>query len=588
MNVPIDRKTVRMERHVGTETQQSVVEGSLVLPSNLPDIDRIVRLTVHPVITDSSVSDEEVVVNGAVDVVVIYARDEEVVRPVHTPPASPPVPRDADGMGTEPTGGDGTEIVAERGYEVEEETFTPEPVTDEIEVRERLYRQRWRRSSTFEAVLDVPGASLDNVVEVRAEPLDVDVHLHSNGRGVDVEAVVATIVRLTEYDVQQVAVKGKQFHLNSEVAEETIDVEHVFARGTTHISVEGQLPLSTELPAHTVVDLRAVVRVNSGARSDEGDKLTGEGSVTYYAVCADNSGDVDVFAWEAQTPFTFSVDAAGIVEGTPFDVEARVTSLDGAVAANGHGVEVFADIELTARAAEVQSLSVITDIAGKEGEDIRYRSEEFQLERWVGRHAGEHAATGQADLPQGYPPIDRLLDAEARIHVEDVLVLGDKVLVEGQVDVTGSYVARTEGSPVYYVDWNRVIPLEVEVPLAGTEPGMEADVRLNVSDVQLDLLHREAVEVALRFTTDVRVTHPVEQGAVVEAVDVPAPEADPPTLTFIVVQADDTLWKLSHRYHTNVDDIVEANPWLADADTPLPVGRKLCVPRRRSEPATST
>lgn len=570
VNVPLEHKTVRMERLIGTETQQAVVEGSFALAANLPDIARIVRLAANPVVTDWNALEDEVVVHGAVDFVIVYAHDEEMQR----------TPRSAPRASYE-----GTEIEAEQGYHLDE--GYGDTGFAETEFREALYRQRWRRGATFEAVLDVPGAHHDAIVDVQVEPLDIDVHLHTNGRGVDVEAVVSTTVRVSGYDTQDVVVKGKQFPAHIEVEEQTVQVENVYARGRTHISVEGQLPLSTEMPARTIVDIQGTVRIAGDADggTSQDDKLTGSGFVEYRAVCTDQNGDLETFAWQEQTPFTFALDVPGVRAGQPFVIEANISSLDAAVATGGRGIEVFADINITARGAAVQSLTLISGLEGTEGREIHYRTDVFRLEQSIGKHACEQVAAGPLDLPQGHPPIERVLQTEAWARVEDVLVLGDKVIIEGQFDVAAMYVARTEGNPVHYVYWSRALPLEGEVPTPGAEPGMEADVKVDITEVDLDLLNRESVEAKVHFIAQARVTHPTERAVVVEAVEVPPVEMDPPTLTFIVVQADDTLWKLSHRYHTNVDDIMRANPWLTDADEPLPAGRKLCVPRRKPAPA---
>lgn len=587
MNVPLDRKTVRMERHIGSDMQQVVVESTLSLPAGMPDIHRIVRLEARPVVTDRSPLEDEIVVGGAVDFILVYAHDEEVPRRPAPVAAAPP--RTVD---------DGTEISAERGYDADEgigPTAEGDEWGDEYgadaeqpEFREGLHRHRWRRGAGFEAVFDMPGTHADVVVEARAEPLDIDVHLHNNGRGVDLEAVLGVGVRVGQYESEAVAVKGKQFPEAVDADERTVAVEHVAYRGRTNISVEGVLPLSSETPARTVVHLQASVRVEDAAvEGDEGGpaRIAGKGVIDYKAVVTDSDGGVDAYEWTGQTPFSFTLETTSLHDfrnGADLraEAEASVRGLDAAPTQDGRGVQVFADVDVVGTVAAVVPLELVVGIADADGKEVRFRTEAFGLEQWIGQQSREGVTEGQLDLPPGYPPVERLLGAEAGVRVEDVLVLGDKVIVEGRVDVAGLYVARTDGSPIHYVHWNGALPLEAEVPLSGAEPGMEADVRIDVVDVDLDLLNRETVEATVRVSARAKVTHGLERDAVVEAVVVSPPEANPPTLTFVVVQQDDTLWKLSHRYHTDVAAIVAANPWLEDPEAPLPPGRKLCVPRR--------
>src|SRR5690606_7515191 len=163
-------------------------------------------------------------------------------------------------------------------------------------------------------------------------------------------------------------------------------------------------------------------------------------------------------------------------------------------------------------------------------------------------------------------------------------VLGDKVVGEGYVTVAALYVARTEGQPLHYVSWRRAMAFESEIDVPGAQPGMDADVSARVASIAADLLNRETVEADVRLTFEAAVTRPVEREAIVEAVAVPPAEGNPPTFTFVAVQPGDTLWKLSNRYHANMDDIVRANPWLQGAaDGALPAGRKRRVPRPRPQ-----
>ncbi len=118
-----------------------------------------------------------------------------------------------------------------------------------------------------------------------------------------------------------------------------------------------------------------------------------------------------------------------------------------------------------------------------------------------------------------------------------MLVLGDKIIAEGYVDVSALYVARTEGQPMHFVAWRRAVPVEAEVVVAGAEPGMEAEVHADVTSLELDLLNREAVEADVRVQVEAKLTRPVEREAIVEAVAVPPAEEDPPTLTFVVDSA---------------------------------------------------
>jgi len=199
----------------------------------------------------------------------------------------------------------------------------------------------------------------------------------------------------------------------------------------------------------------------------------------------------------------------------------------------------------------------------------------------VGEAQKIEEALGTLDLPEGLPAIDRLLYGTATAEVDEVHVLGDKVAVELHVDAELVYAGRgpVEGA-VHVAHWARAIELDFEVPVRGAEPGLERRVRAEVLDAAFDLINRESVELQVRLAVEVALHREVEVDAVAEAVEVPPPEANPPTYTFVVIRPQDTLWKLAARYRSHPEVIVAANSWLESEQSPLIPGRKLCIPRK--------
>jgi len=553
VNVSLRQQTVRMARLVGTATQQAVAEATLELPGGLPEMSRVVRVIAHPVVTGWEAAENELIVQGAVDFTVLYAHE----RP------EPPAARD---------------IEAERGYDAEA-TNGREPLAA-FERREELYRHRWRRAAKFEVILDVPGAGPGVAADVEVRPEEMDVQLHHTGRRLDVEAVVALTARVKQlYDAQVPVWDGPPDDAQADV--QLVAVRNEAGRRQAHVSVDGALPADGEVPLARVVDVSAAAR----ARAEEEDgRLVVQGTMDYRVLAVDENGRLTTRTWHDQTPFRYVFDAAG-VQAEDARVRAVVTGVDAAVR-GGLAVEVFADVALELDASSVRRLPLLVGLAAPEGLEVRSRTSVFGLEEWVGQGTADERLRETLELPAGHPPIDRVIFAEAAAAVDDVLVLGDKVVGEGYVTVAALYVARTEGQPLHYVSWRRAMAFESEIDVPGAQPGMDADVSARVASIAVDLLNRETVEADVRLTFEAAVTRPVEREAIVEAVAVPPPEENPPTFTFVAVQPGDTLWKLSNRYHANMDDIVRANPWLQGAaDGPLPAGRKLCVPRRRPQAA---
>ena len=120
----------------------------------------------------------------------------------------------------------------------------------------------------------------------------------------------------------------------------------------------------------------------------------------------------------------------------------------------------------------------------------------------------------------------------------------------------------------------------MEIPLRGAEPGLERSVSVEVVEVEFDLINRESVDVRLRLAAEAKVSREVEIDIVTEAVEVPPVEANPPTYTYVIVRPGDTVWKLAAYYRCQPELILAANAWLESEESPLPIGKKVCVPRK--------
>ncbi|MBO8141100.1 MAG: DUF3794 domain-containing protein [Firmicutes bacterium] len=557
MNFRLDHKMVRTERPIGTASQQTIFEGSFELPPSLPDVARIVRVEARPAVTDWDVMENQLAVQGTVDLVLLYAHDEEV----------PAASRD---------------IEAESGLaEDDDADLAPPPA----EVREALYRHCWSRAGTFETVLDLEGLEPAAAVDVSAHPERVDVELHQSGRRIEVEAVVDVTARAT---LQRTAVAPvKAGPLPAEAAEEEapVPVKHVAGRGSVRLAVEGVLAPAEDAAVARIADVAAVARITRAEAS--AGQVTVQGTIDYRVLYLTASGELVTAAFDAQTPYSYTFDIPEAREGMTVEVEARARSVDGAPAGDGREIQAYVDLSIAVEVSKVETLALLTAIRGSEGLEVDYRTAPVELDQWIGSARRHVSAAGTLELPEGHPPIERALSAFGRARVDDVLVLDDKVVVEGHVDVEALYAARTEGHPVHAATWSQAVPFEAEVALPGAEPGVDAVADVNVEGVELDLLNRETVEAAVHLAVTVWAVRPAAWEAVVEAVAVPPPDPDPPTWTFVVIQEGDTVWKLSRRYHADPEQIVGANPWIADSEAPLVVGRKLCIPRRRPAEAIS-
>ncbi len=541
MALRLEQERMRVDVLVGEGSVQAVAEGSLSLPADRPEVQRALRVQAFPRLERVVVEADRVMLEGSLDVQMLYAGAAGR--------------READSAQGPP---------------------------------ERLHKVTWRKALTFAQVAEVPGAAAGMRVRPQARVESVSAQV-SDGRTLDVEAVVDLQVRV--YDQREVRLSTRVLG-SGRVDTETrrVRVQQVVGEARTAGEARGRLPLAP--PAwrggepSRLIDLTGLVRL---ARCEAGQgEVTVSGTLdceALLAVADEMGGEVVQRAtWSDGLAFAITVPVAGARPGQRVRADVELRGITAHVESGEHGAEIEASaaLDVSVAAVEEREVTVVTGLFGSDGTEVAVRAEPLSLWETVGERTELLAARQALELPSGLPPIDRLLSADATPVLGDVHVLGDRVAVTGHVNLAILYVGRApEGDVLSAATWPEALAFDGEVPIEGGEPGMDREITLRVTEVALDLLNRETVEAQVRLAVTARLAREVNLDAVVEAVEVPAPDPDPPTLTFVVVQEGDTLWKLAQQYRTDLDSILAANVWLQSIDQPLEPGRKLCIPRSR-------
>jgi LysM repeat protein len=521
---------------VGENTAQCVVEGSVTVPGEKPEIGRALRVKAVPKITGYDVMEGRATFEGALDIDLLYASFTEV---------------ESSGQGEEP----------------------------ELVLEERLEQVSFARAVSFSFPLDVPGAESGMLAQVGVTVDSVGFEVLSDQRTVEIDTVLAFSAQVKRIDEYKLATRV--------IAAENIEMEHVDVRlhggstvGRAQANVVGLLSFGGRTLPEQVLDLAirpsaTAVKVVDGAAEVHG-ALSCSLLYTADEVGAASAEWPEAISFEARVPLPDTPDQTKAeAEVTVTDAQWRRVEIE-----ETRGVEVEATLLVTVQTDAVGQIGIVTGITAEGPATVAVRTEPITLQEAVGEVSTTVKVGATLELPTGSAPIERVLAAEGKARVEDVHVLGDKVAVEGMAGVNLVYVGRSgDATSLATTAWPAGVPFEIEVALPGAEPGLERRVEVKVDRVAVDLINRETVDAALELQVRIALTRQVELQAVVEAVEVPAPEPNPPTFTFVVLQEGDTLWQMAQRYHTDIASLLRANKWLDDETTALPAGSKLCIIR---------
>lgn len=532
---------------------ESVVEGSVTLPAGYPEVGRALRLRARPSVSHVEVDDERVVFTGVLDLCLLYVHFEEK----HEGPRPQ------------------ADLVDDHDDFHEEE---PESVVEEV-----LHHAEWVGEMPFTYILEMPGVRAGQDVESSVRVKESSFEVRGDQVSVDVDVVLefqARACTLTTVDVPSNVQGGEDV----ETKKKSVRIKNELASATVEAVAEGELSLGADASPKHVLSLEAKpealdVTVDDGL-------VRVRGAVNYTMLYLSPAGTPHCKEWRRGLPFECEISLEGARRGaralvTVTAKESRYSHEDGE---GGGRMDVMTPLNVEVNVVHVKEVGLITEMTSSEKE-ILTRHEQLSLHETVSEGSMVEVAEAPLALPDGHPGFERVLCGEARATVDDVHVLGDKVAVELHVDVEVLYVGRTEqGGGVYTVTWPAAFSLDVEVPAPGAEPGLERNVEVDVERVELDLINREEIDVKVHVRTEVELGRDMEVEVIVEAVEVPPAEAQPPTYTFVVIEPGETLWKLAARYRSNPDAIVAANDWLESTDASLSPGRKVCVPRKVTEP----
>lgn len=111
-----------------------------------------------------------------------------------------------------------------------------------------------------------------------------------------------------------------------------------------------------------------------------------------------------------------------------------------------------------------------------------------------------------AQIPEGKPNIQKVVDTQIKVRLTDTIVLRDKVIVEGEVEARILYAADLPTQPVHF--FHQTFSFLQIVNLYGAEPGMEAGVYFDVEYSDVDVIDPRSVETTVLIKTVVKLAPP--------------------------------------------------------------------------------
>ncbi|MBE3577865.1 MAG: DUF3794 domain-containing protein [Limnochordales bacterium] len=612
----LEETRLNLERTYGEQLVSAVATGPVRLGSGEPSIGRVLGLRAVPRLTQLAWTEGQARARGVVDLILIY---EEAVAPANEADAQ------LAGFGRQvhPGGDELPDDDMSRGYEEglafeDDQDGREDSIDTEGEIgtgrsrsggRSRAGRGEmgtqpaaaelastiWREALTFEVWADLPGADLEPPAELqgRCEVETTNFQVDDDGRGAEVEVGLAVLVRAFRIETVRLVTgmnAGSKSRLRLEGAR--VALENFVGRAQAEALARREIALAVghEI-ARQIVDVQVQPRVEESRVVEGGVDITGKVELNLLYLVRSPYDDLDAPKRESQVRSQVAdlrwqahVDLPGARAGHQAGVEVEVAGMRANLSDDGRSLAVGLTLALDVRVVEPVTVTLLQGVHG-DGIEVATQMQPFTAEALVGGGSKTGKAEGEIEVADPLPGFDRVFFAVGQVHVDRIVCGQDRVEVEGAVDVNITYLADNWEQSLEVATWPRALEFREIVVIAGVHEQDIAQVRANLHSLEITPRGSHYATARAALDLEVQVFRPVETEVVADAVEVLPLEGEPPTMRFVVVQPDDTLWRLATRYSTTPEALLQVNPELAEGE--LPVGHKVYIPRRIVRTAAS-
>jgi len=520
MSNAIGKERIALNKFLGAETSQLLLEGDIVVPDIKPDISRVVRADASAVISRVEAQGDRAAYWGRLDIRMLYFDSQNAV---HNLNISSPI---EDFINVEGASKDSWVSLS-----VDIENFDHWIVND--------------RKMGYRAVVELLAVAMDGGhIEAVNSIEDLPVS--------QLKWVNLTSQRIVDKRLEQFAVKDE-------------------------ITLPPNKPNIREILQYTASISNKEIRLSTGRVGISGDLAV---SVLYRGD-SDNLIEFEEFSLPfngaidmAQARDNLLADVNLAITDVALrprpdeDGEDRVITLD---------VSVAADIGLSI----VENMEILDDAYCLD-QQLNITKQNVSFSRLISRNRTQVNFKEIVQADEDAPKILQILKADGRARIDDKRLIDDKVIVEGIITADILYVAEDDDSPLY--NRQAHLPFRQVIETRGAAMDMDCAIELSIDHAGFNLLGNNEVELRFLLSFLTTVQQPITAHLITdiafeelsrEAIDAM------PGMAIVSVQKDDSLWSIAKRYNARLEELMQIND--IDDPEGLQVGAKLLVVKTVSE-----
>ena len=517
------RESIILNKHIGEEKSQMLLEGDIIVPDVAPDIASILQSTARVFISKATAGVGRVSYHGKmfVDVLYLAKGDEEI----------------------------GVHSISSHAH--------------------------------IDDFLNMEGAVSNAWVNLSVDLANIEFKV-VNDRKLNYRAVIdvcADVLENKAFDaVTSIGGLPVAQQKNVNFAASNMVVKHM-----EQFTIRDEITLPQNLPAiahllQTSVDVSAKdVVVADGHVDISGDLLI---RPLYRGTDGEPSAIIE-FA-EFELPFSGSLEIGGATSGLISDASLSVGDfiIDLSPDETGQNrvlsIEVAVQTDIKIFAAS--NIEILNDAYCLE-QNLDIKTQTLNYNHLIFRNKNQFNVKEKVGLDGAAPEILKILRANGTVRLDDIKVVEDKTVVEGIVEANVLYVANCDENPLHSHIVH--VPIRQVIETRGSRLGMAADVKCNLEHIGFNMLTGREVELRLSLNFDTLIQENLTTQFIENIEFSPIDKAqidNLPSMVVLVAGPGDSLWSIAKKYNADLAELAEIND--IDPANELTFGQKLLIVKK--------
>ncbi len=494
------KEPIKLDRMVGAENLQTMVEEDVLVPDSKPDIGEVLSVQANINITAKEIVGNKLAVEGVVNFKVLYA----------------------------PSGSE-------------------EPINNVVAAVD--FNQ--------EVEMEDVESTMDVKVDYDVEHVD---HSILNERKIAVKAILnltGKVFKSEEIDVLK-EVEGVE---DIQTLKDVMEYSKVIGENSSQTVLRETYELAEETPEiNEFLDEKAMAVMND-VKVTDGKVIIG-GIINLNLVYTTEEPRNPIHELKHEIPFTHFVEVPKALNDMKCKADIKVDKVLTDIKKNIEEENKVYDVEIVLKAnvevSDKEKREVLVD-AYSPTKNLSLHKSKIKYLKKEDSNSSHTVLKETLEVPEQNPNIIKVFTVNARPMVTDYRLVEDKCVIEGFINTDVLYIADNEEMSVHA--FNEEVPFRHSVELSKVSPDMTANIKLSLDDVSYSPINSKQIEVKYNLGAFCELSKDAEMELVVDLEDLGDEEDEDSkaSITIYFVQQGDTLWNIAKRYNTTVQEILDAN-----------------------------